>query len=133
MATKVYGEQSPSRLRLLGLVLASLETELEGRAALMVLTDDMREESGARGEEIEGLASYGHLVRDVEVTALLREESGRVRVSLRSSGHSDVNRIARDLGGGGHKAAAGAVVSAPLADARSRVLKAIARVLEGDR
>jgi len=133
IATKVYGEQSPARLRLLGLVLASLETVLEGRAAVMVLTARMREESGALDDEIEGLASYGHLVRDAEVAALLREENGRVRVSLRSSGRSDVNRVARELGGGGHKAAAGAVLTASLQEARSRVLEAISRVLEGDR
>ncbi|MBD3349759.1 MAG: hypothetical protein GF400_11275 [Candidatus Eisenbacteria bacterium] len=130
VAKHVYGEQPTGRLRLLGLVLASLESELGGRLAIMTLTDRMREEAGVSGENIEGLASYGHLLRDVEVSALLREEGERVRVSLRSSGEADVNEIAGMMGGGGHRAAAGAALPGPMAEARERLIAAVASSLE---
>ena len=127
VASSVYGEQPVERLRLLGLVLSSLESELDGRVAVMVLTDEMRRVAGASGEEVEGLASYGHKLRGVEVSLLLREQGDGVRVSLRSGGEVDVNRIASSLGGGGHRAAAGVFMKGTIPDVRERLLAEVAR------
>ncbi|MFH1502906.1 MAG: DHH family phosphoesterase [Candidatus Eisenbacteria bacterium] len=129
-ARHVYGEQPVGSLRLLGMVLSSAESELGGRVAVMTLTDEMRERSGAAGDEIEGLASYGHLLEGVEVSLLLREQDGKVRVSFRSSGRADVNAIAGRVGGGGHKAAAGALMEGPLEGARARLIEIVAEALE---
>ncbi len=131
VARHIYGEQPPERLRLLGMVLASLESELDGRLAVMTLTDEMRARAGATGENIEGLASYGHLLEGVEVSMLLREQCGRVRVSLRSSGDADVNEIAARLGGGGHRAAAGVLMDGPFDRARQLLVEAVRDALAG--
>ncbi len=131
LARSVYGEQSLERVKLLGLVLASVETALGGVVSLMYLTDEMRARVGSSGDEIEGLASYGRLLHGVRVAALLREEDHRVRISLRSNGDVDVNSIARSLGGGGHRAASGAVLHGPMEAARTRLLEAVARELSG--
>ena len=65
-----------------------------------------------------------------QVALLFRETSdGGTKVSLRSNGDLDVNAIARQFGGGGHIKASGAVVNAPLAEARSRVLQATRNAL----
>ena len=130
IARHVYGEQPVNNLRLLGLVLASVESVLGGRVAIMTLTDEMREMAGATGEEVEGLASYGHLLENVEVSLLLREQAGKVRVSLRSSGDTDVNAIAGEIGGGGHSAAAGALLDGPLDRAREQLIGVVAQALE---
>ena len=126
LASGVYGEQPVGNIRLLGLVLGSIETALDGRVAMVYLTDAMRATSGVTGESIEGLPSYARLVSGVEVALLFREEGSRIRVSLRSKGRADVNAIARELGGGGHAAAAGLVLEGTtLAEAKARVLAAI--------
>ena len=125
LAGQVYGRQPAERMRLLGLVLASVESELNGRVSVMRLTEEMRAETGAEGDDIEGLASHGRLLEGVEVAVLLREEGGRVRASLRSSGRADVGEIARRMGGGGHGAAAGVVLDGPLDNARAVLVAAL--------
>ncbi len=132
IARHVYGEQPPERMRLLGMVLASLESALDGRVAVMTLTEEMRKKAGASGEDIEGLASYGHLLEDVEVSILLREQDGKVRVSLRSGGRADVNKIASHFGGGGHKAAAGIMMNGPLEAARAALVESVREALDGE-
>jgi phosphoesterase RecJ-like protein len=52
------------------------------------------------------------LLRDAEVVCFFREEDdGHVRVSLKSKGKVIVNRLAQELGGGGHEFAAGLELS----------------------
>jgi phosphoesterase RecJ-like protein len=129
IARAVYGERTLDELRLLGMVLASAQTALGGRAAILAVTEAMREAVGTSGDDVEGLASYGRLVAGVRVAVLLREEAESVRVSLRSADGTDVNEIAKLLGGGGHAAAAGATLDGPLDAARARVVVAIAAAL----
>ncbi|MBC8009381.1 MAG: hypothetical protein H7067_04710 [Burkholderiales bacterium] len=47
---------------------------------------------------------------------------GKVKVSFRSTGEVDVNRFARNFGGGGHARAAGALIPGKLEDVRRRVI-----------
>jgi nanoRNase/pAp phosphatase (c-di-AMP/oligoRNAs hydrolase) len=51
------------------------------------------------------------------------------RLSLRSAGRIDVSRIAAALGGGGHRAAAGATLTCDLREARELVLAEAGRAL----
>ncbi|MFH1689595.1 MAG: bifunctional oligoribonuclease/PAP phosphatase NrnA [Candidatus Eisenbacteria bacterium] len=133
LANAVYGEQPLGRLRLLGMVLSSTVTELDGNVAVSVLTERMKRETGSTGEDIEGIASFGRLVRGVEVALLLREEDGRIRASLRSKGGVDVNAVAGRLGGGGHKSASGVLLEGPLESARHLLLDAVRETMaEGD-
>ena len=132
LANAVYSEQPLGRLRLLGMVLSTTVTELDGKVAGSVLTERMKSDAGSTGEDIEGMASFGRLVAGVEVALLLREEGGGVRVSLRSKGTVDVNAIASRLGGGGHKAAAGVSLDGPIESARERLLEAVAETMVGE-
>ena len=128
-ARMIYGEQPLSRLRLLGLVLASTETVLDGKVAVLTMTERMRRETESTGDDIEGLASYGRLLEGAQVAVLLRELDGAVRVSLRSAGPVDVNAVAASLGGGGHRAAAGIVMEGSLGEVRARLIEAVAGFL----
>ena len=47
-------------------------------------------------------------------------EDGTFKLSLRSKGDADVNKVGRALGGGGHVKAAGATLNMPLAEALKR-------------
>ncbi|NJL29414.1 MAG: hypothetical protein HC897_16760, partial [Thermoanaerobaculia bacterium] len=56
----------------------------------------------------EGLIDYPRSIAGVEAAALFRQlEGDRFKVSLRSRGAVDVEKIARLFGGGGHHNAAG--------------------------
>ncbi|MEZ5989806.1 MAG: bifunctional oligoribonuclease/PAP phosphatase NrnA [Planctomycetota bacterium] len=64
-------------------------------------------------------------VGSVEIVVLLKEKAnGRVKLSLRGNDEQDVDRIAREFGGGGHRKAAGAERPGPLAAVREAVVAA---------
>jgi phosphoesterase RecJ-like protein len=66
-----------------------------------------------------------------KIVVLFIEQSGnQVKVSWRSQGDYDVAQIAAQFGGGGHRAAAGAVVAGNLADVQSQVLTAVRTALQ---
>ena len=57
-------------------------------------------------------------IAGVRVALILKENGkGEIRGSLRAKDETDVAQIARDFGGGGHKAAAGLTYHKSLADA----------------
>ncbi len=125
LSRNLFGELPAGQIRLLGLVLSSLELVLDERVSLMYLTDEMRTRAGVCEETLEGLPSYGRMIRGVAVAVLLREDCGVTRVNLRSKGVVNVSAIAATLGGGGHAAASGATVDATIDVAREVVLSAI--------
>ena len=57
---------------------------------------------------------------------------GKVKVSFRSTGAVDVNRFAKQFGGGGHAKAAGALIAGELSDLRDRVVDAARAYLAGE-
>jgi phosphoesterase RecJ-like protein len=71
-------------------------------------------------------------VEDTKVAVLIRElldRDGR-KVSLRSTdGHVDVSVIARSLGGGGHRQAAGATTVLPLEELINQIRAGVAEQL----
>jgi bifunctional oligoribonuclease and PAP phosphatase NrnA len=59
----------------------------------------------------------------VRVAVMFKQlPEGRVKLSFRSKGEIDVNRLAARFGGGGHKNAAGAVIAGGLDEVVARVL-----------
>ena len=104
----LYESQPEPMMRLLGEMLQTLELHRGGRIATVWLTREMTRKSGARAGDSEGLIDYPRSIAGVEGVALFRQlEDGDFKVSLRSRGSLDVQRIARGFGGGGHKNAAG--------------------------
>jgi phosphoesterase RecJ-like protein len=79
------------------------------------------------------------MIKGVEISIMLWERRPRSdetdhgqafsRVSLRSAGRVDVAQMAVALGGGGHRAAAGATLNCDLRQAREQVLAQAARAL----
>ncbi len=130
LARNVFAEQPLSQVRLLGMMLSSMELHLDGRLALSVITEAMRTEAGTCSESMEGLPGYGRLVEGVKVSALIREIPNGARVSLRSNGGADVREIAARLGGGGHHAAAGVVLDVAVPEARRLILDAVSDYFE---
>jgi phosphoesterase RecJ-like protein len=104
----LYESQPEAVLRLLGELLATLELHDEGRVATVRITHEMMERAGAVAGDSEGLIDYPRSIRGVSAVALFRElPSGEVKVSLRSRGAVNVEKIARAHHGGGHHNAAG--------------------------
>ena len=104
----LYESQPESVLRLVGEMLRTLEVHGEGRVATASMTREMAERAGAQPGDSEGLIDFPRSIAGVEAVALIRQlDDGNFKVSLRSRGEVNVERIARQFGGGGHRNAAG--------------------------
>ena len=132
VAQWLYESQPEGMVRLLGEMLSTLDVRAGGRVATAELTPEMFERAGAAEGDSEGLIDVPRSIAGVEAVALFRRRpDGAVKVSLRSRGEIDVERIARRHGGGGHKNAAGCTVeSGDLAGIREQVLADLAAAVE---
>ena len=113
---------------LLGRALSSLKLHEEGPIATARLTAKTPER-GRQRCRTEGIVNHLRAIA-AQIALLLREVNGKVRISLRSREPVDVAEIAREFGGGGHRAAAGCTIALPIAQAEDRLLAAARRGLQ---
>jgi bifunctional oligoribonuclease and PAP phosphatase NrnA len=119
----LYESQPLSVLRLLGEMLQTLKIHEDGRIATVLLTPEMFAKAGASPGDSEGLIDYPRSIAGVEAVALIRRrEDGTHKISLRSRGEVDVEKIARHHGGGGHRNAAGFVLEGDGAESERQVV-----------
>jgi bifunctional oligoribonuclease and PAP phosphatase NrnA len=130
-ASNLYESYAPERMRLLGIVLPSLNVSSCGRFATMFMTMQDLKTADALDEHADGFVNYPRAVRGVEVALFFNEvEKGQFKISLRSRGKIDVGNLARQLGGGGHHNAAGARISGPEDVAKKTVTDLLNQVLD---
>lgn len=108
VANELTMREPLSKLRLIAMVLETLELLCDGEVGVIELTQQMLRKSGGTKEMADEALNMVRSLATVEVAILLRqEEDGRIKVSLRSKRYVDVSKIAMYFGGGGHKRAAG--------------------------
>jgi len=127
-------ESEPLRkLKLIGLVLPTLEVSGDKKIASVYVDRNMYLQSGACREDSEGIVNIPRSIKGVEVAAFFREESGKDgqswKVSLRSKGDVDVAKIAEGFGGGGHRKAAGCSLGGSLENVKKTMFGAIEEAL----
>ena len=127
----VYENHSAASLRLLGLALASLQTDCGGQLAWLTLTQAMFEETGADESETEGIIDHARRLGGAEILIVFRElADGGTRVSLRAKHDLDVGALAARFGGGGHRKAAGIALDTPLTTTIPTLLAAARALLD---
>ncbi|MCB0324259.1 MAG: hypothetical protein KDD69_11835, partial [Bdellovibrionales bacterium] len=95
-------------LRLRAMAFNGLALLLEGRLAVIAVTDDMLQSCKADASDTEGVVELARSIEGTVAAAFLREIDSGWKVSLRSKDpRVNVNTIAGRFGGGGHPAAAG--------------------------
>jgi bifunctional oligoribonuclease and PAP phosphatase NrnA len=115
----VYETVQFAKLKLLARALERAQVFEGGRLVVSYLLKNDFEEVGAEEPFSEGIIDHLRAVEGSEMVALIREppraEGSERRVSLRSSHDEvDVSAIARKLGGGGHRQAAGFSSTKPI-------------------
>jgi phosphoesterase RecJ-like protein len=120
---EVFERNSPAILRLMGLAFAGLRIEERGRLAWITLTHEQVVACDGEMEDTSDVINELLTVDGVRMAVLLKGlRDDRTKLSFRSKGDLDVNRLAASFGGGGHNNAAGAVIEAPLTEAIAKVL-----------
>ena len=122
---KVYENISIRDIRLLSLVLKTIKIDSTKKIAWAELTQKMLKATKTKLKESEGFMSHIRALKGVKVAIFFKEtdEKGKIKVSLRSKGDIDVNKIAQFFGGGGHKAASGLSLKGSLSKVKRLVLK----------
>jgi phosphoesterase RecJ-like protein len=132
VAEALYATKTAPSLRILGLALASLETRSGGRIGAMTISRDMFETAGAKPEDADGIVQYAKSLAGARVGLLVQEVApNEIRASLRSDGTVDVNAVASQFGGGGHRNAAGLRVRGDLERVRSDLFQALEKAMNG--
>ena len=127
----VFASKTWGAGRLMGPVLASLETASDGRLAWIRVTQKMMEDAGAVYDDTDGFVDLVRAIKGVELVLFFKEvPGGNIKVSLRSNGRVDAFRIAESFGGGGHKMAAGMKVEGPMDAAVKKVVAACVQLEE---
>ncbi len=104
-----------------GRILARTQTELDGRLAHTAALKEDFEETGALPSDTEDVVNMTLAIAGTEAAFILVEQqTGGFKISFRSRTPAvDCNQLAKDFGGGGHKAAAGGFTSAPWPEAQN--------------
>lgn len=108
VAKMLTQRESLAKIRLTSLIYDTLDLKLNAKVAMVKLTKEMLDITGARVSDSEDIANSIRALATVEVAIFLKErEGGVIKVSLRSKNHVDVSKIALSFGGGGHRRASG--------------------------
>lgn len=106
---KVFNNYSADRMRLMGYALFSkMKIYPEYKAALITLTLRELQEFNFQNGDAEGLVNLPLSIDGVVFSVFMREDTDKIKISLRSQGTFPANKVSSDLfNGGGHLNAAG--------------------------
>ena len=108
VARSIFDSNNLGRLKLFGAVLSKMELDATGRLATVFVDRKLAAECGGTYEDTEGLINLPLTVKEIQAVVFFKENGENDwRVSMRSKGNIDVNAVAKQFGGGGHKNASG--------------------------
>lgn len=126
----LYERDTLGRVRLRGRILSRTQAELGGHLVYThVLKEDFTE-TGALASDTEDAINLTLAIAGTQVAVIFVEQlKGGFKLSFRSRCAVDCNALAREFGGGGHKAAAGAFVEGTFSEVAERVLPVVRQAM----
>ncbi len=103
----IYESRSRGALEIVGRALSRITLANGGAVAYSWIDEQDLAECGVDMSQTETLIESVRQLADVDAVFLVKMSGGHCRVSLRSKGPVDVGAVAREMRGGGHRAAAG--------------------------
>jgi len=122
VARLTYQNRSVASLAIEACAMSRLKVVNHGHVAYSWVTDEDFAQLGVLPEEAETLPDAIRALGGIEVAMVLRQAGDEVRVNLRAKTGFDVGTVARNFGGGGHKAASGLTQSGTIAEVLPRLL-----------
>ncbi|WP_283609860.1 DHH family phosphoesterase [Faecalispora anaeroviscerum] len=128
---QMFETKTRARLEMERSVLDSIVFYYDARCAVMRISREMIEASGADEADLDGLSAIPRQIEGVLVGVTMRERKiGGYKVSLRTQPQVNAAKICAQFGGGGHPAASGCTIEEDFEPAREKLLAAIGKVLE---
>ncbi len=128
--SELYERHSLARLHLRGRIFNHIVSDADGRLFSTHVGRADFQETGANTTDTEDAINGLLTIAGSEVAVLFVElEANKTKVSLRSRTDFNVQAIAAQFGGGGHKAASGVTFAGTLQEAQTAVLDALRAAL----
>ena len=125
-----FRTKTKKRLALEAAMLSEIEYHDRERVAVLAVPLSLLARVQATETDAEDLSALGGQIEGVDCAVTMRElRPGVWKFSLRTGPRVNATKACALLGGGGHAAAAGCTVEAPFAEAKGRMLEAIAQVV----
>ncbi len=120
----LYETWSKGRFSLLIMALNTLEIRED--VAITFVTREMYRKTGTGPEDTENFSNLPRRMKNIKISAFFREiDNNYWKVSLRSRGEINVEKLAALFDGGGHKNAAGYNIKASMESAKESLMKAV--------
>src|SRR5262245_34876619 len=126
---QIYERNTLARMKLWARALDRLRLVADDKVALTFICLDDYQATGAIPPDTEDIVSFARSVAGEVGLFFAEQPAGGVKVSFRSRDKVDVNKVAQQFGGGGHRLASGATLQTTLAEAEERVLAAVRAAL----
>jgi bifunctional oligoribonuclease and PAP phosphatase NrnA len=126
ISENIYENNPLAKIRLLACVLKTLALDLDGKVGSMIVMQEALAKTGALSEHTEELVDLPRTIQGVEISILFSElEADYFKLSIRSKGSLNIERVARKFGGGGHVNAAGCRIRGNISKVKRLVLAEI--------
>jgi len=123
----MFGTKTIARLRLEAALTESAEFYAGGLVAVCCISQALMDSLGATEDDADDISGFPRSIQGVEIGVLVKElRQGGAKISLRTGERFNASEICARMGGGGHRAAAGAQDDRGMAQAKKRILEAIA-------
>ncbi len=124
---RMFDEKSRARIKVEQFILNGMEYFLDDKCAVAAVTLEAMEQAGLPADEFEGLSGLTTMLDTVEVGVIIRQkDKEKYKISMRSTGDTDVSAICQKFGGGGHVKAAGCTMEGDLEEIKLTLLSGIA-------
>ncbi len=127
---KLLDEESPAKLELKKQALSTLEYCCDKQCAIITVTSEMMEQSGASNEDLDGVSNIPRSISGVECGITMKQVADGWKISVRSSDKVNASELCGKFGGGGHKAAAGCKFGDDYESAKKQLIDAVSEVLK---
>jgi bifunctional oligoribonuclease and PAP phosphatase NrnA len=122
----IYEEAPFGYLKAAALALGRARLDAEQQVVSTVITHEDLDANEIGWDETENLIDLLRLALEADTAVLVKaHEDGRIKVSLRSRGDTDVGSLAAAMGGGGHRLAAGFTTEDDPEAVRDKVVSAV--------
>ena len=126
----IYGTKKIHHMKLLGQILSQAETNKDESVAWITLTEEMIKKNNSDIEDTHSFINHLLILDNVKVSCMFRETGKFIKVSLRSTGTTDVGTMAQALGGGGHDHSAATIIEGGLEDVIKNTIRKIEIMLK---
>jgi phosphoesterase RecJ-like protein len=126
ISENIYESDPPAKLRLLAKAMETLSLDLERKMGSLVVTRESLKETGASVELTDGFVDIPRTVAGIEISVLYTQmDDNYFKLSMRSKGSVNVEKIARKFGGGGHVNAAACRIEGNIEAVKMKIQDAV--------